>query len=119
MRISDWSSDVCSSDLVSCEASGFCGFALFHATGNYFFYIHMAAFNTEQVLSVHHWNDSLFSFKTTRDPALRFHNGHFVMLGLEVNGKPLMRAYSIASANYEENLEFLSITEIGRESCRE
>lgn len=69
----------------------------------------MAAFNTEQVLNVRHWNDSLFSFTTTRDPALRFHNGHFVMLGLEVNGKPLMRAYSIASANYEENLEFLSI----------
>jgi ferredoxin--NADP+ reductase len=68
----------------------------------------MAAFNTEQVLSVHHWNDTLFSFTTTRDPALRF-NGHFVMLGLEVEGKPLMRAYSIASANYEENLEFLSI----------
>lgn len=56
-----------------------------------------------------HWNDTLFSFTTTRDPALRFHNGHFVMLGLEVDGKPLMRAYSIASANYEENLEFLSI----------
>jgi ferredoxin--NADP+ reductase len=69
----------------------------------------MAAFNTEHVLSVHHWNDTLFSFKTTRDPALRFHNGHFVMLGLEVEGKPLMRAYSIASANYEEELEFLSI----------
>jgi ferredoxin--NADP+ reductase len=69
----------------------------------------MSAFNTERVLSVHHWNDTLFSFKTTRDPALRFHNGHFVMLGLEVNGKPLMRAYSIASANYEEELEFLSI----------
>ncbi|NYT83189.1 ferredoxin--NADP reductase [Alcaligenaceae bacterium] len=69
----------------------------------------MAAFNTEQVQSVHHWNDTLFSFTTTRDPALRFHNGHFVMIGLEVNGKPLMRAYSIASANYEENLEFLSI----------
>jgi ferredoxin--NADP+ reductase len=69
----------------------------------------MAAFNTEQVQSVHHWNDTLFSFTTTRDPALRFHNGHFVMLGLEVNGKPLMRAYSIASANYEESLEFLSI----------
>jgi ferredoxin--NADP+ reductase len=69
----------------------------------------MAAFNTEQVLSVRHWNDTLFSFTTTRDPALRFHNGHFVMLGLEVDGKPLMRAYSIASANYEENLEFLSI----------
>ncbi len=69
----------------------------------------MAAFNTERVLSVHHWNDTLFSFKTTRDPALRFHNGHFVMIGLEIEGKPLMRAYSIASANYEENLEFLSI----------
>ena len=69
----------------------------------------MSAFNTETVLSVHHWNDTLFSFKTTRDPALRFHNGHFVMIGLEVEGKPLMRAYSIASANYEEHLEFLSI----------
>ncbi len=69
----------------------------------------MAAFNTERVLRVHHWNDTLFSFQTTRDPALRFHNGHFVMIGLEVDGKPLMRAYSIASANYEENLEFLSI----------
>jgi len=69
----------------------------------------MAAFNTERVLSVHHWNDTLFSFTTTRDTALRFHNGHFVMIGLEVEGKPLMRAYSIASANYEENLEFLSI----------
>lgn len=51
----------------------------------------------------------MFSFTTTRDSALRFHNGHFVMLGLEVDGKPLTRAYSIASANYEENLEFLSI----------
>jgi len=69
----------------------------------------MAAFNSEQVLSVHHWNDTLFSFTTTRDAALRFHNGHFVMIGLEVEGKPLMRAYSIASANHEENLEFLSI----------
>jgi len=69
----------------------------------------MAAFNTETVTSVHHWNDTLFSFKTTRDPTLRFHNGHFVMIGLEVGGKPLMRAYSIASANYEDELEFLSI----------
>ncbi len=69
----------------------------------------MAAFNSEQVLSVRHWNDTLFSFKTTRDPGLRFHNGHFVMLGLEVDGKPLMRAYSIASANHEDNLEFFSI----------
>lgn len=69
----------------------------------------MAAFNSEHVLSVRHWNETLFSFTTTRDPALRFHNGHFVMLGLEVEGRPLMRAYSIASANYEENLEFFSI----------
>lgn len=69
----------------------------------------MKAFNTERVLSVHHWNETLFSFKTTRDPALRFRNGHFVMIGLEVAGRPLMRAYSIASANYEEYLEFFSI----------
>ncbi|GAB3551470.1 ferredoxin--NADP reductase [Noviherbaspirillum agri] len=69
----------------------------------------MSNFNTERVLSVHHWNDTLFSFRTTRDKSLRFHNGHFVMIGLPVNGKPLMRAYSIASPNYEEHLEFLSI----------
>ena len=69
----------------------------------------MAAFNQETVTYVHHWNDTLFSFKTSRDPALRFTSGHFVMIGLEVDGKPLMRAYSIASANYEEHLEFLSI----------
>lgn len=69
----------------------------------------MANFATETVLSVHHWNESLFSFTTTRDSALRFENGHFVMIGLEVEGKPLMRAYSIASANYEEHLEFFSI----------
>lgn len=69
----------------------------------------MTAFATEHVLSVHHWTDNLFSFTTTRDQSLRFRNGQFVMIGLEVNGKPLMRAYSIASANYEENLEFFSI----------
>lgn len=69
----------------------------------------MKAFNTERVLSVHHWNDTLFSFKTTRDPALRFRNGHFVMIGLEVDGRPLMRAYSIASANHDDYLEFFSI----------
>ena len=69
----------------------------------------MSNLNTETVLSVHHWNDTLFSFKTTRDPGLRFENGQFVMIGLEVNGKPLMRAYSIASPNYEEHLEFFSI----------
>jgi ferredoxin--NADP+ reductase len=69
----------------------------------------MSAFNEERVLSVHHWTDRLFTFTTTRDPALRFSNGHFTMIGLRVNDKPLLRAYSIASANYEEHLEFLSI----------
>lgn len=69
----------------------------------------MASIGTETVLSVHHWNDTLFSFRTSRDSALRFENGHFVMIGLPVDGKPLMRAYSIASANHDEHLEFLSI----------
>jgi ferredoxin--NADP+ reductase len=69
----------------------------------------MSAFGEERVLSVHHWTDKLFSFTTTRDPALRFSNGHFTMIGLRVNNKPLLRAYSIVSANYEEHLEFLSI----------
>lgn len=69
----------------------------------------MTAFLREKIVNVYHWNDTLFSFKTTRDTSLRFKNGQFVMIGLEVNGKPLMRAYSIASANYEEELEFFSI----------
>jgi len=69
----------------------------------------MSQLATERVLKVHHWNDTLFSFRTTRDPGLRFRNGHFVMLGLPVEGKPLMRAYSVASANHEEHLEFFSI----------
>ena len=69
----------------------------------------MSNLNVERVLSVHHWNDTLFSFKTTRNPGLRFENGQFVMIGLEVEGRPLMRAYSIASPNYEEHLEFFSI----------
>ncbi|MEO8059711.1 MAG: ferredoxin--NADP reductase [Burkholderiales bacterium] len=69
----------------------------------------MSNTGTERVLSVHHWNDSLFTFRTTRDPALRFRNGHFVMLGLPVEGKPLLRAYSVASANHAEHLEFFSI----------
>ncbi len=63
----------------------------------------------ETVLSVRHWNDTLFSFTTTRDRGLRFKNGHFLMIGLEVEGKPLMRAYSVVSPNYEEHLEFYSI----------
>ncbi|NVN12629.1 ferredoxin--NADP reductase [Nguyenibacter vanlangensis] len=65
--------------------------------------------NAETVLSVHHWTDRLFSFTTTRDAALRFENGQFAMIGIEVEGKPLLRAYSIASANYEDQMEFLSI----------
>jgi ferredoxin--NADP+ reductase len=70
---------------------------------------HMSAFNEERVLSVHHWTDRLFTFTTTRDTSLRFSNAHFTMIGLRVNDKPLLRAYSIVSANYEEHLEFLSI----------
>jgi ferredoxin--NADP+ reductase len=69
----------------------------------------MSAFSEERVLAVHHWTDRLFTFTTTRDQALRFSNGHFTMIGLKVNDKPLLRAYSIASANYEDHLEFLSI----------
>lgn len=69
----------------------------------------MSAFNTQKVLSVKHWNDSLFSFTTTRDDSFRFENGQFVMIGLNQNEKPLLRAYSIASPNYAEHLEFFSI----------
>ena len=69
----------------------------------------MSTVSEERVLSVHHWNDSLFSFTTTRNPGLRFRNGHFVMLGLEVEGRPLLRAFSFANANYDEHLEFFSI----------
>jgi ferredoxin/flavodoxin---NADP+ reductase len=69
----------------------------------------MSSIAIEKVLEVRHWNDTLFSFKATRDPSFRFENGHFVMLGLPVDGKPLLRAYSIVSANYEDHLEFLSI----------
>ena len=69
----------------------------------------MANIALENVLSVHHWNDKLFSFKTSRDSALRFRNGEFVLLGLPGEKRPILRAYSIASANYEEHLEFLSI----------
>ncbi len=69
----------------------------------------MSNFNQETVLSVHHWTDNLFSFTTTRDSSFRFRNGEFTMIGLKVGEKPLLRAYSVASANYEENLEFFSI----------
>ena len=69
----------------------------------------MSNFNQESVLSVHHWTDTLFSFKTTRSPTFRFRNGEFTMIGLKVGEKPLLRAYSVASANYEDTLEFFSI----------
>ena len=69
----------------------------------------MGQVSEEKVLSVHHWSESLFSFRTTRQSGLRFKNGHFLMLGLEVEGRPLLRAYSVVSANYEEFLEFYSI----------
>ncbi len=69
----------------------------------------MSAFLNETVLSVNHWTDRLFSFTTTRDQTLRFSNGHFTMIGLRLDGKPLLRAYSIVSPNYEDHLEFLSI----------
>ena len=69
----------------------------------------MSKLRTETVTEVHHWNDSLFSIKTTRDDGLRFRNGEFAMIGIVVDGRPLLRAYSIASPNYEEHLEFLSI----------
>jgi ferredoxin--NADP+ reductase len=73
-----------------------------------------SAFGTETVLDVRHWTDDYFSFTTTRDSGFRFDNGQFVMIGLQVpqpdgTSKPLLRAYSIASANWEEQLEFFSI----------
>ena len=69
----------------------------------------MSNFNQESVVSVHHWTDTLFSFTTTRNPSFRFRNGEFTMIGLKLDQKPLLRAYSVASANYEDRLEFFSI----------
>ena len=69
----------------------------------------MSNFNRESVVSVRHWTDRLFSFRTTRAPSFRFRSGQFIMMGLENEGRPLLRAYSLASAHYEEELEFFSI----------
>src|SRR6201992_2319949 len=69
----------------------------------------MSAFHREKVLSVRHLTDPLFSFTATRDSGFRFLNGQFAMIGLEVDGRPLLRAYSMASANHEDHLEFFSI----------
>jgi ferredoxin--NADP+ reductase len=64
---------------------------------------------SETVLSVHHWTNELFSFRTSRDQGFRFASGQFTMIGIEIEGKPLVRAYSIASAHYDDELEFFSI----------
>ncbi|ORE96278.1 ferredoxin--NADP reductase [Acuticoccus yangtzensis] len=68
-----------------------------------------AVIPTETVLSTHHYTDDLFSFKTTRPSGFRFRSGEFAMLGLMNEGKPLLRAYSIASPNWADELEFYSI----------
>lgn len=68
-----------------------------------------AAFNRETVTFVRQYTDRLFMFRATRDPGFRYENGQFAMIGIEVAGLPLVRAYSMASANYEEELEFYSI----------
>ncbi|MCG6116596.1 MAG: ferredoxin--NADP reductase [Aquimonas sp.] len=66
-------------------------------------------YRVETVTEVHHWTDQYFTLRTTRNEGLRFENGQFVMIGLMVEGRPLLRAYSICSPNWEESLEFLSI----------
>lgn len=68
-----------------------------------------AALTVETVISVRHWNEHLFSFTITRPQSFRFRSGEFVMLGLPGEGRPLLRAYSIASPAWAEELEFLSI----------
>jgi len=67
------------------------------------------AHRVERVLSVRHWTPHYFSLTTTRDTGFRFDNGQFVMLGLATAKGPLMRAYSIASPNWDDTLEFFSI----------
>jgi len=68
-----------------------------------------ASLSVEEVCSVHHWNEHLFSFAISRPASFRFRSGEFVMIGLPGEGRPLLRAYSIASPAYAETLEFLSI----------
>lgn len=66
--------------------------------------------DAQTVTSVRHWTDRLFSFRVTRPASLRFRSGEFVMIGLPGdNGKPILRAYSIASPNWDDELEFYSI----------
>ena len=70
-----------------------------------------SAFHELEVLWVRHWTDQLFSFAIARPEDFRFRSGEFVMIGLpgEDGGKPILRAYSIASPCWDEQLEFLSI----------
>lgn len=63
----------------------------------------------ERVLSVEHYTDELFKFRVTRPASFRFRSGEFVMIGLPNAEKPVFRAYSIASPNWDEELEFFSI----------
>jgi len=63
----------------------------------------------ETVLTVRHWTERLFSFRITRPQSFRFRSGEFVMIGLEIDGKPVMRAYSVASPAWDEKLEFYSV----------
>ena len=63
----------------------------------------------QKVLAVKHWTDTLFSFTLERPEGFRFRSGEFVMLGLEIDGKPLLRAYSLASPAWDQELEFFSI----------
>jgi ferredoxin--NADP+ reductase len=63
----------------------------------------------ETVLSVSHYTDHLFRFRMTRPAGFRFRTGEFAMIGLMVDGKPIYRAYSIASPAWDEELEFFSI----------
>ena len=65
--------------------------------------------NKEKIIQITHWNNNTFSFRTTRNFPNKFNNGEFTMIGLEHEGTNIMRAYSIASANHESHLEFLSI----------
>jgi ferredoxin/flavodoxin---NADP+ reductase len=69
----------------------------------------MSTIGVERVTQVQHWNESMFSFTTTRNPGFRFETGQFVMMGLQIEQQHVMRAYSIASASHEDQLEFLSI----------
>ena len=69
----------------------------------------MATYTTERVTGVRHWSPKLFSFCTTRSASLRFENGQFLMIGLDIAGRRVVRAYSIASPNYADELEFYSI----------